>query len=72
MQDLVIEAAELEAQSATLLPDRETLCFAGCNFQVNVANTTVVQVPISVSLGGDANSVAQAYIDSYQGNEYNY
>lgn len=71
MQNIRIEATELDAQSAVMLPDRETLCYAGCvDFQLNLATITSVQTPVAISWGGDANAAANAWIASNQGNWY--
>lgn len=65
----ILGAADLDAESASLLPDRETLCYVGCvNLQLNIANITAVQTPVAVSVWGNANSLANSYAAAYQGN----
>lgn len=73
MQEIFIETAELDAQSAALLPDRETLCYVGCvNLQLNLATITTVQTPVAVSLGGDANAWANSHVSAAQGNYFDH
>lgn len=73
MQEIFVEAAELEAQSAALLPDRETLCYVGCvNLQLNLATITTVQTPVAVAIGGDANAWANSYTAAAQQNAYDH
>lgn len=71
MGDHFVQPQELAAESATLLPDRETLCYIGCvNVQLNLSNITAIQTPIAVSVWGDANSLAQTWADVGQYNTW--
>ena len=60
-----VRPAELEAASAQLLPDRETLsCSVGC---VNVTNVVGVNLAIAVnaaSINASANALAAQYLTS--------
>jgi len=61
-----VRPAELEAASAQLLPDRETLsCSVGC---VNVTNVVGVNLAIAVnaaSINASANAMATQYLTSF-------
>nr|WP_300048054.1 hypothetical protein [uncultured Nocardioides sp.] len=59
--------AELEAETATPLPRRETLsCYVGC---VNVTNVVGVNLALAVNaatIGSQANALALQYLASVQ------
>jgi hypothetical protein len=67
MHDLpALALDELQAESAQLLPRRETLCQFAC---VNVANVVGVNLAIAVNaatIGADAGAVAQQYLGAVQ------
>lgn len=63
MHDLpALRTAELDAQTAQLLPRRATLCQLGC---VNVVNVVGVNLSIAVNaatIGSSAHAVAAQYL----------
>jgi hypothetical protein len=60
-----VRQADLDAATAQLLPDRETLsCYVGC---VNVTNVVGVNLAIAVnaaSINANANALAAQYLTS--------
>jgi hypothetical protein len=67
-EPVVLGPDELRAESALLLPRRETLsCYVGC---VNVSNVVGVNLAISVNaatINSNANALAAQYVASAQG-----
>ncbi|MCY4728350.1 hypothetical protein NYO98_18865 [Nocardioides sp. STR2] len=63
----VLAMAELDAETATPLPRRETLsCYVGC---VNVTNVVGVNLALAVNaatIGSQANALALQYLASVQ------
>lgn len=63
----VLSTADLDAEVATALPQRETMCQFAC---VNVANVIGVNLAISVNaatINSQANALAMQYLASIQG-----
>jgi hypothetical protein len=60
-----VRCADLDAATAQLLPDRETLsCSVGC---VNVTNVVGVNVAVAInaaSINANANAIAAQYLTS--------
>jgi hypothetical protein len=58
--------SELDAEQATLLPRRETLCYFACTNVVSVVGVNVAIAVNAASINASANALATQYISAAQ------
>lgn len=65
LQDLpALQLAELDQETAQLLPRRETLCQFACTNVVNVVGVNVSIAVNAATISSSANALAQQYVNA--------